>query len=100
MRTWSPEEITQALRVGAASLEGTLDKLVASALCQRGPDGAVRFRPEPPELADDIAALADFYRSNAGDVLLFLSSLAISKVRSAALHTFSEAFRFRRTKVE
>jgi hypothetical protein len=97
-RTWRAAEIADSLRMNEDLVLSVLDKLVADRFCRREPSGGIRFGPESPELADDVAALADFYRDHAGDVLVFMSQMAISRVRNSALLTFSEAFRFNRSK--
>lgn len=96
-RTWLADEIANSLRMNEDSVQSVLDKLVADRFCRREPSGGIRFAPESPELADDVAALTDFYRDHAGDVLVFMSQMAISRVRNSALLTFTEAFRFNRS---
>lgn len=97
-RSWRTHEVATWLGIGEQSVQSALNKLVESELCRQAEVGVVTFAPGTQVLANDVSSLAELYAAHPGEVLVFISQMAISRVRSEALRTFAEAFRFNRSK--
>lgn len=95
-RSWHTRDIAMWLGIGEQSAQLALNKLVESELCRQAEACVVRFEPATQALVHDVSSLAEFYDAHPGEVLVYISQMAISRVRSEALSTFAEAFRFNR----
>jgi len=95
-RDWAHADVASSLRISVALTRAALEALVRSELCQttdieRGP---VRYAPRSEGLAQAVSELARSYEEHRLEVLVFISQSAISRVRTSAIRTFAEAFRF------
>lgn len=95
--SWSAEDVAKQLKIAPESAAGTLDTLQARGLlvARAGTVSTFRYGPESQALAASVAEFARAYADGPIVVIEFMSANAIDRVRSSALKTFAEAFRFR-----
>lgn len=90
-RSWSREDLVEALRASELIISQGLDALIVAGLVSIDADGCARFTPA----SDDVAELADAARERYRRSPNAVRRLIISSV-SAGLTTFADAFRFRK----
>jgi hypothetical protein len=93
-------QLVGASRLPESSLQPALDALVARGLVEHSPGspGVYRFSPPDEETRTQVGRVIAEYRADPLKAIKIMASNAIERVRSAALHTFSEAFRVKRAK--
>ena len=89
-RDWSVAEINERLRSQEASIAKWLATLVAAQLI-RSSEGRYRFSPPSDELRQQMAAMADAYRTRRTKVIEFIFSKP-----NESLLSFAEAFDLRK----
>jgi predicted ArsR family transcriptional regulator len=96
-RAWTDRELATALGLEPALLRERLDELAREGFASVSPSAPRTYRYQSSEAAEEalVAQLASVYASQRVDVLVFMATSAMDRVRNSALHTFSEAFRLR-----
>jgi hypothetical protein len=75
-----------------AWVEPALTNLVTHGLLEDS-GGCFRYAPVQSELRDAVAELRMAYETRRGALLVFISQVAISRIRSDAMQTFAETLR-------
>jgi hypothetical protein len=94
---WRVAEILAELKVSGESILPALRQLEARGLLSSVPGEVDRFAfaPEKESLRHQVEQLATAYQSKRLAVVQIMSTNAVDRIRTAAIHTFAEAFRFR-----
>lgn len=91
---WTARAVAERLRVQEELIDTGLAGLEASGLVQ--PDGAapprVAYRPASPRLETAVDRLEREYAQRPILIIQLMSANAIERLRTAALHTFADAF--------
>lgn len=91
--TLSLGHVARLLRVSDSAVESAVVELERGGLAEQPTRGAVRYRPQAPEVDAAVVALLYAYEHFRVETLVLISSNAIHRVRNDALRTFAEAFR-------
>jgi Mn-dependent DtxR family transcriptional regulator len=91
--TLSIGHVAKLLRVSDSAVESAVGELERAGLAEQPTRGAVRYRPQRPEVDEAVVALLFAYEHFRVETLVLISSNAIHRVRDDALRTFAEAFR-------
>lgn len=96
-RYWSASEVANELALTSDLTPPILERLAERGLLKRDPAraGWYRFEPIGPSLQRQIEALVRTERDNRLLIVKAMSANALERLRSSALRTFAEAFRFR-----
>ena len=91
---WSVQQLAERLQLPPDTIEDALQGLArAGGINERArPEEAVRYFPRTAEQAATIDSLATAYQVNPLAVIKLMSANAIERVRTAAIHTFADAF--------
>jgi hypothetical protein len=91
---WSVQQLAERLQLPRDTIEEALQGLArAGGVNERSrPEEAVRYFPRTAEHAATIDSLATAYQVNPLAVIKLMSANAIERVRTAAIHTFADAF--------
>jgi DNA-binding MarR family transcriptional regulator len=91
---WSVEQLAERLQLSREAVEEALQALTrAGGINERAwPEEPVRYLPRNAEQAATIDSLATAYESNPLAIIKLMSANAIDRVRTAAIHTFANAF--------
>jgi hypothetical protein len=93
---WTIESLRSLLGFDVETLEQSLAHLVARGLFVCEPrNGTFRYAPATAALAESARELARAHSSQRAQVVHMMSRNAMNRVRTAAIHTFAEAFRLR-----
>jgi predicted transcriptional regulator len=94
-RSWSERELADALGIAVELVHERVAELASEQLVSVGAEtpATYRFHAADPALDRLVAQLATVYSTQRVDVLVYMATSAMDRVRSSALHTFSEAFR-------
>ncbi|MGH8316512.1 MAG: hypothetical protein ACREUL_00845 [Steroidobacteraceae bacterium] len=98
---WTPQGLTTRLRLPAELIESALTGLKASGLVEAtGADPTPRFayRPASSGLDAAVGRLEREYSERPISIIKLMSANAIERVRTAALHTFADAFVLKKDK--
>jgi hypothetical protein len=97
---WTAEGLAARLRVGAQLIEPALAGLKASGLVELTGAAPARFayRPASPELDAATGRLEREYAERPILIIQLMSANAIERLRTAALHTFADAFVLKKDK--
>jgi hypothetical protein len=89
------EEVTDAVRFPPAAIVGALERLAARGhiSCTAIEPALYRFEPANPDMTEAFARVAAAYRENPLEVMRLMSSIALERVRTAAIRRFADCFR-------
>jgi hypothetical protein len=89
------EEVTDRVRFPQPAIVGALEHLAARGhiSCTAIEPALYRFEPASPATAEAFARVAAAYRENPLEVMRLMSSIALDRVRTAALRRFADCFR-------
>jgi DNA-binding transcriptional ArsR family regulator len=94
-RAWTTEQLASTLKLPAASVEAALSALSANRLVTAQPDGTHQYDAADAKTRLSVEMLAQVYAGSRVEILVFIATNAINRVRKGALQTFSEAFRLK-----
>lgn len=94
---WTPQDVTEQLRVSQTIAEAALDHLVKQQLVAAAPaEGEEGFlfsyQPQDPVLAATVDRLVQAYDDSILEIMKLMSANAIERARNKALRFFSDAF--------
>jgi hypothetical protein len=94
-RAWTNDELAAVLGINPTIARSAAQELLEKDLCVHDAPGPRRFRYSCPDqdTAEALDELARIYLERRMEILVFISRLAISRVRNEALRTFAQAFR-------
>lgn len=94
------EQLAAGTRLPEASAQFALEGLTARGLVGRAGSDPTTYRFAAPdeETRAALKLIVDAYREDPLSVIKVMASNSIDRVRSAALRTFAEAFRLKRSK--
>lgn len=97
---WTPQGVTTRLRLPAELIRSALTGLKASGLVEATGADPARFayRPASSGLDAAVGRLAREYSERPISIIKLMSANAIERLRSAALHTFADAFVLKKDK--
>jgi DNA-binding GntR family transcriptional regulator len=96
--TCTTDWVVEQLKLGTTPAAEALDALAQRGLLRRvpGPPAGFRFAPGNAQLAAATEHLAATYGEQRLEVVKYMSSCAIERMRTAALRTFADAFVFKK----
>lgn len=100
-RSWSAHELSSRLHLSSPLAAGALASLQARSLVRAlppRPDPKYAYSPPSPAVDAAVGNLAQQYAEHPLRVIKLMSANAIERVRTAALHTFADAFILRKDK--
>ena len=97
---WTSEAAAEKLRITPAAAQEAFEHLGATGVILSQASGsrpAFRYRPASESLESIVDRLVQTYEENPLGIIRPMNAGAIDRVRSAAVRTFANAFRLRRT---
>lgn len=90
-RDWTVDSVFQVVQTNRPLVQQRLDEFVREGLMVQQPDGTFRYAPRSEALAQDVAAVAAFYKLSRHKIVQMIYSSPSDDIRQ-----FSDAFRFKK----